>query len=297
MLRVPAKRVEPNALRAYFAGDGARAKIVGNHLILDLYSEEEEPDYYEESPGSLAVLVPLRAELMRGDLRIAYLAWLLGVQAGNVSDEDVEPPVPPGLSALTAAQTALVQFLRIDEDLVAAAATVSAADTDDTEALRTWATALTPCAKDAWLARAVEDPDLALGAELARAFRSERKEPPRPGRRVTELRATAGDMRQKREQAERVAEEKAKEAAEAAKKRRLDTLATRIGAAWRTLEAMIDKKEYDAAMTLAIDLRDLAKRDGPAVPFTKPFEEMRKRHLRRRGFFDRWKRENEPRRC
>ncbi len=58
---------------------------------------------------------------------------------------------------------------------------------------------------------------------------------------------------------------------------------------------MIDRKEYDAAMKLAIDLRDLAKRNGAGAPFAKSFEEMRKRQLRRRGFFDRWKRENEPR--
>jgi hypothetical protein len=58
---------------------------------------------------------------------------------------------------------------------------------------------------------------------------------------------------------------------------------------------MIDKKEYDAAMKLAIDLRDLAKRNGAGAPFETPFKEMRKRQLRRRGFFDRWKRENAPR--
>jgi hypothetical protein len=44
----------------------------------------------------------------------------------------------------------------------------------------------------------------------------------------------------------------------------------------------------------AIDLRDFARRDGSARPFAKPFDAMRKRQLRRRGFFDRWKRENEP---
>lgn len=78
-------------------------------------------------------------------------------------------------------------------------------------------------------------------------------------------------------------------------KKQLDTLASRLDSAWRELEAMIDKKDYDAAMKLAVDLCNLAKRNGADGTFAKPFEEMRKRQLRRRGFFDRWKRENERR--
>lgn len=45
---------------------------------------------------------------------------------------------------------------------------------------------------------------------------------------------------------------------------------------------------------VAVDLRDLAKRDGASVPFAASFEAMGTRQLRRRGFFDRWKRESEP---
>ena len=34
------------------------------------------------------------------------------------ADADVEPPVPPGLGTLTAAQRALADFLRLDDDLL-----------------------------------------------------------------------------------------------------------------------------------------------------------------------------------
>jgi hypothetical protein len=294
MLRIPVKRVDAEALRAYFAGDAARLKIAGRHLILDLHSEDDEPDCDEGSQQSLGALVQLRTELIRGDLRTAYLAWLLAVQAEEVSDEDIEPPVPCGLSALTAAQAAFVEFLRIDEDLLMAAAAASATDSDDTEDVRAWAATLSPRAKDQWLARAIDDPDLALGAELRRAFRNQKDGSARPGRRVVQLRAAAEEMREKREQAERLARENAKNAAEAAKTRRLDALASRLDSAWRELEALIEKKEYEPAVKLAIDLRDLANRDGSTASFAKPFAELRKRQLRRRLFFDRWKRENAP---
>jgi hypothetical protein len=72
--------------------------------------------------------------------------------------------------------------------------------------------ALTLRAKDAWLARAIDHPELGLGAELRRAFRSEKKGSPRVGRRVAELRAVADEVREKRQRAERLAEEGARKA-------------------------------------------------------------------------------------
>jgi hypothetical protein len=219
MLRIPVTRVDANALGAYFVGGAARAKVSGKHLIVDLHSEDEQPVYYDESEGALDALVPLRAELMSRDLRVAYLAWLLTVQVGDVSDSGIEPPVPPGLSALTDPQAALVEFLRIDEDLLAAAVTASPADTDDTEALRAWAMALSPGAKDKWLSRAIDEPDLAIGGELRRIFRSEKKGDGAPRRRVAELRAAAEEIGQKRQQAERSTREKEKKAEQAGKNR------------------------------------------------------------------------------
>jgi hypothetical protein len=298
MLRVPVKRVDAKALRAYFVGDTAHAKIAGDDLILDLLSEDEEPSYYEESQGSLGALVTLRTELMRGDLRVAYLAWLLAVQAADVPETEREPPVPSGLSDLTAAQAAMVGFLRIDEDLISAAAEGSTGETDDRPALREWVLALPPRAKDAWLKRAVDNPDLALGGELLRTLRAGTK----PGhvdrrRTVAELLANIETHRERRERAEAERAAKAKKAAEAAQDKRLDGLAKRVNVAWKELESLVERSAYDDAIKLAIDLRDLAKRDGSAAPFATSFEEMRKRQLRRRGFFDRWKRENEPGRC
>lgn len=293
MLRVCANHVDAREVRPYFVGDAARVTKAANYVVLDLRSDLEGPDDDEPYRGMLDALVPVRSELMSGDLRCAYLAWLLAVQAEEVDDDDVEPPVPQGLRALTAAQATLVEFLRIDEDLLAAAAAASAPPTDDARAMRAWVTALPSHIKDSLLLRSIEEPDLALGIELSRMYRSETKASSTMAKRfVRDLRADAERVRARREERERLAREKAKKAAHGAKNRRLDTLAERRDAAWRDLEAMIDKKEYDAAMKLARDLYDLAERDESAAAFTKLFEEIRKRHVRRRGFFDRWKREN-----
>ncbi len=203
MLRVPKTRVDAKALEPCFVGGHAAClSKVGDHVVLDLSSDTEEPEDDEE-PCSLASLAPLRAELMRGDLRPAYLAWLLAAQAEDVDDDDAEPSVPAGLAELTAAQEAMVEFLRIDVDLVAAAARGSAATTADGEPFRRWLVGLSTREKDAWLERAADEPDLALGSELLRAFQAGGRRA-RPGARRTagELRALAETQRAEREDAE-----------------------------------------------------------------------------------------------
>lgn len=297
MLRVPASRLDAKVLKRYFVGGAARAKTVGGHVLFDMRSEKEEPDYDEESADSLGALAPLRAELMRGDLRVAYLAWLLAVQGGDVPETETEPPVPAGLAHLTAAQGAMVEFLRIDEDLLSAAAEASAKEEDDRPALRRWVLALPARAKDEWLARAVEAPDLAIGGELLRAFRAATKSASTGRRRtVSQLLATVDAHRARRQRAEVERADRAKRAAEAARTRRLGGLAKRKDAAWTELEALVERSAYDDALKLAIDLRDLATRDGDSARFAARFEEMRRRQLRRRGFFDRWKRASDSNR-
>lgn len=86
---------------------------------------------------------------------------------------------------------------------------------------------------------------------------------------------------------------RAKAAADAARQRHLTTLARDVEGAWSQLERLVDGGDYDVALKLAIDLRDLTTRDATAAAFARRFEALRKRHLRRRGFFDRWKRANE----
>ena len=108
-----------------------RLTSVGKYVLVDLTSSADEPDDEFDDVQGIGRFLPLRAELMSGDLRFAYLAWLLAVETGDVDDEAVEPTVPAGLRKLTAAQRAVVDFLRIDIDLVAAAASGNPVASDD----------------------------------------------------------------------------------------------------------------------------------------------------------------------
>jgi hypothetical protein len=299
MLRIPASGVDAKRLRAYFVGEPAKLRVAGSRLILDLQTEDEgrgDFEDYEEAEGSLAALAPLRLELMHGDFRSAYLAWLLAVQSGGVQEQSVEPALPRGLAQLTAPQRAMAEFLRIDEDLISVAAAGSGQITDDRPALLKWARALTPSAKDAWLRRAIEEPAMALGAALRQAFQAEapQAESMSP-RTAAELLLAAEKRREQRQLAATKRAERATQAAHRARHRQLDELAKRVDAVWAKLEGLVEKRAYEEAIQLAVDLRDLAVRDGAADVFSSRFNEMKKRQLRRRAFFDRWRRESATR--
>ncbi len=74
----------------------------------------------DDGNGWMRRLAPLRDELLRGDLRPLYLGWLAA--AVELRDDRQEPEVPPGLSSLSPPQQALVEFIEIDPDMLAAAA-------------------------------------------------------------------------------------------------------------------------------------------------------------------------------
>jgi hypothetical protein len=296
MLRVPRSSVEWSSLERCFVGaHAARLTRTKDHALIDLVSETDEPEEDDALAGSLVELSPLRAELMRGDMRPAYLSWLLALGAGDIDDDDEEPPCPSGLAKLTAAQTAMVEFLRIDADLVAASAQGSVPAAGGDARVRSWLEALSAKEKDAWLLRAADHPELPLGSELLRAFRHATSAVPAQAARRTarDLIGLARAERAKREEAAALRAKKAKAATEAARAERLARLAGDLGVAWSKLEHLIEASAYDDALTLAIDLRDLATQSGAEASFAQRFEALRKRQLRRRGFFDRWKRANE----
>jgi hypothetical protein len=290
ILRLPKARINVKLLKPYFTSRGATGlKSIGQYVVLDFTSDTEEPEYDEPGEGSLAALLALRVELMRGDIRPAYLAWLLAVQAGDVADMAMEPPVPAGLETLTAAQEAMVEFLRIDADLLTAAVSGSATP-ENNECFRHWVTRLPAKEKNAWLQRAVQDPDLALGSELLRVFRASQKHGGASKRRgVAELLALAETQRALRERAETDRERKAEQANERKRQRRLTKLSRNTDSTWLELEKFVESSSYDDAVKLAVDLHDLATREDRQLEFDKRFETMRKRQSRRRGFFDRWK--------
>jgi hypothetical protein len=295
-LRLPTRLLDAKTARLYCAGERASVREKNGKVILTFVSEDEEGGDWVEGEGQLSSLISLRAELARGDLRGPYLGWLLCAQNGDFDDDELEPPVPAGLGQLSASLESLIEFLRIDTDLVGVAATASPllvhAEPKPGE-VREWLAKLPVAAKDDLLMRLIAGDDGALANELVQRMRRGRGADQGTGKAVAKRR-TVSDLLRAAEQvagerqriaAEKAAKEKARQEHEAARARakHLGHLAGKEHMLWEKVKGLIATKQpksYDHAVELLVDLRDLAARkDGGS--FRLRVEELRVAHARK----------------
>src|SRR5439155_8890589 len=122
----PASVLTPAIAGRYCMTDAASSWSSNGNVILYLGRDGEDGEWDEEDgEGQLASIASARAELAGGDLRLLYLAWLHSAGLEQLDEDEVEPPVPAGLGTLSASLRSLVDFLRIDQDLLAVAAEAS----------------------------------------------------------------------------------------------------------------------------------------------------------------------------
>jgi hypothetical protein len=234
-----------------------------------------------EGEGWLPRLLPLRDDLLAGDLRLLYLAWLRVcpnlIEYGE--DEDpLEPPVPPNLGKLTSPLKAFVELVELDNDLVTAAAQTSPSHRPaSAPPLEELLPKLSEAERQTFLLKLVRreahvDRQLINRLkELAGANPSVPLASEEERRRFSELVAIAGDMEAKRKQKERAA----------AKKQRikeLDALAPKAPQTWDRVLDLIQVKQayaYDEATKLLRDLRDLAEHQGQLPVFSQRLERLK----------------------
>src|SRR5712691_5808070 len=177
-LRLPARLLDASTARAYCLGQSVFMHEKNGKIILTFMSEEEAGDDWVEGDGQLSSLISVRSELARGDLRALYLGWLLCAQSGDLQDNEIEPPVPAGLAQLSASLEGLVEFLRIDTDLLDAAATASpplvSLEPQPAE-VREWVAKLPAAEKDDLLTRCMTSNDGSLATELVQRMRRARE--------------------------------------------------------------------------------------------------------------------------
>lgn len=138
VFRFSPAQIDVARVRPYCLDEWLSLTQFGEDFLLEIATDNERGSGWIEGEGTLEQLVPLRAQILRGDYRALYLTWLNATHAtGSFSDEDdeengeewedetehfAEPAVPGGLQHLTPSLKKLIQFLEIDPDLVTAAA-------------------------------------------------------------------------------------------------------------------------------------------------------------------------------
>ncbi len=303
-LRLPLALLDLKTVQPYCDGDRFSVRQSDNKLILDFLSENEDGGEWEKDLR-LTSFLSLRTDLIRGDLRCLYLGWLSGLQNDEYDEEEFEPPVPPGLQSLNPALIQLADFLRIDLDLINAAAQMSPSLEDITpnsQDLQTWLHTLSQNERDSMLTAILEsslkgDQTIALQqicrfSKTWQSFQESKKEKSKK-RTVGQLLRESENVRQTRIQLEAK-----KAAAELAERQRLQSIARekclneirgREEKIWNQIEVLASEKKaksYDQAVELLIDLRDLALREKSAE-FSIKFNALKQRHSAKSSFIQR----------
>ncbi|MDT0329438.1 hypothetical protein [Nocardiopsis lambiniae] len=296
MVSAPSTLLSPPDIEPYLLTEAAYFTTAKGRTVISLTSQDEEADFVEH-PAGLAGIAPVRAELLGGDRRLLYLAWLLSVQADDeLDDGELEPPLPAGLGDLSAPLRAVAEFLRIDSDLLAVAAQASPplpTGDDRRGEMRGWIEALPVKEKNRLLGLLFEGEAARARSRMLRSFQAEAGGGPAAAggtRTVRELWSAAGELkaRRAREEAalEAERERRNREEAAAARETRLDHLAGRGESVWQEVEDRINTRvpeEYDRAVSLLADLYALAEREGEQDSFTRPLRDIRERHRRKSG--------------
>lgn len=245
--------------------------------ILDINFGEMEgpPEWVDYELGSL---LPIRDELMEGDLRALYITWLASRQELGSDDEEEEydiiiPPVPPAFGDLTAAQQALAELLQVPDVLLMAAARHSnptrPSAHDDFAA---WIELMPQERRNDYLLRLAHNEgglSRLLIKELRELGRGTTQAAPVEGERVTyatllaeskEIHAILERERRERERLER--------------ERRLQTVRDHKHDYWRQVDKAVARKSssgYDEAVHLLVDLRDAADHFNQSEEFQALF--------------------------
>lgn len=307
--RIPKRLLDPDTVSPYCTKESFACRVKDASVILS-FSSENEGGEWTEGEGWLASLTGLRTGLMNGDHRCLYLGWLVAAQAGLLEDHAIEPPVPPGLAALGEPLQTLADFLRIDMDIIRAAAEESAPEQDlglTQEEIGAWVASLALSEKDSAIATLIEGRDSYFVAdfrqravcEILHARRSSGGPHIQARRSVGQILARAESIREERRvrAAKIQARERAKREREQTEQRMkyLGSIAGKAEGFWPTVDQLIATKNprcYDQAVSLLQDLRDLAVMTNQTPAFSSRMEALVRAQSRKPTLMDRFRKAN-----
>lgn len=298
MMRVPKRLIDRGVVKSCLVNsDFAKVRVAGEHLILDVQLDELETDW-DEGPGLLDAMAPLRGDLLGGDQRLLYLIWLMAVEFDLVGADTPEPL--PGLGPMTDALEAFAWFFCIDSDLIEAAAERKGAggpDSISADAARETISGLPDREKIQFLSRFFDgDPHASaeLRAEVRKRLGRGGVTAYLPPRTAGELRARAEAISVARDQEaarlEAEVEERLAREEDVMRRARLLEVARRGDDAWRDVEAEIQRANatsYGRAVEWLLDLRTVAEQRHVLPDFSRRLSEIRERHARKVRFLER----------
>ncbi|MEG3973249.1 hypothetical protein QT970_01345 [Microcoleus sp. herbarium8] len=303
MFRFPKGLIDIELMRQYCVEDIVEVSEINNFVILEISINEEGGfDGWIEGEGNLSSLIGLRQEILQGDYRLLYLAWLKGITYLDEFDEDederddddekdddenddregLEPPVPPNFGKLSSSLQAFIDIFEVDEHLLKTA--ISASVTKDSipeSSIKKAIKKLERSEVDTFLLRLLKGESnlsIELGKKLSGMI--EVRQEQNPGKRTIRQLLASAKKEEKKE------EYRIEQEAKAARIRELEALAKRETAAWEEIDALIQKgtsNSYDQVVPLLLKLRDLADYQKQQIKFLTRLQELHNKYSSRSG--------------
>ena len=304
MFRLPNGLIDKADMEPYCIDEYITFETIGRYQVLDLDFHPEEGGGWMEAEAGLSHFIRLRADLLEGDYRLLYLAWLRAkTMHGDVyADEgyedddpdspayDREPPVPPGLRKLSPSLQNFVQVFEIDPFLMQAAAEASPDLKQDFFVdYRELIGRLSRAECDDILVRLAEgEPGagLALRKRLGGCLHQERPQPP-GGRTIQQLLRRA-------EQLEKAEKERRAQVARQKHIAEMKALATREAQVWQQVDTLLSTGRriasvYDEATALLEKLNQLAEFRDTRDSFQGQLHQLAQEYASRPALIDRWR--------
>ncbi|MGF1581766.1 MAG: hypothetical protein ACFCD0_20745 [Gemmataceae bacterium] len=177
MLRFPLGALDLSQVQPYCCEYTLDVHTTPTHLILEFHAEEDDSaDRFEgnDDDVSLDSVIGIRNDLIAGDLRALYIAWLSAAQCDDPNSDELEPPVPGGLGNLTSTLESFAAFMRVDALLLEVAAEASEPEMylkGTPEDYGLWLGRKSAEEKDSWLVRLLDGAGPLLRNELLQQFR------------------------------------------------------------------------------------------------------------------------------
>ena len=131
MFRFPPKLIDFRQIEPYCVEPYVTCETIGDYVILDMrWDDQEGYGGWVEGEGSLDGLITLRDDILQQDYRVLYLAWLSALHTWEMTEDMVEPSVPPGLQKLTPPLRRFMEAFHVDKSLVTIAAEASPTQQD-----------------------------------------------------------------------------------------------------------------------------------------------------------------------
>ena len=295
--RFPAQAIDKRSIEPWLRDEDITWSRQGAFAILEISVDDENgAGEWVDVESLLGRIAPVRQQIIDGDYRALYLAWLAQISLLRNGDDDfseeieemTEPPVPVNLDKLNASLATFCELFQIDTHLVEAAAMKSPqSDAPSPADLRAAIQALPRKRADEYLLRLLNDEP-----QLGSALRKEIAPAAKPAGDSATGR-TAGEILHETKKLKSAAHKRKADAERRARIAALEKLALREESAWGAVDKLLLQGKpslYDSAVQQLVDLHDLAQHRNTLPAFEVRLGQIVTRNGTRRAFTNRLKR-------